>query len=58
MPGLDPGIHHLRKKHFTKGMDCRIKPGNDREVEAATLPDSRGRRWMIANHPSNRTTVL
>jgi hypothetical protein len=24
MPGLDPGIHHLRKK-----MDCRVKPGND-----------------------------
>jgi hypothetical protein len=27
MPGLDPGIH--RKKHFTEGMDCRVKPGND-----------------------------
>jgi hypothetical protein len=24
MPGLDPGIHHLRKK-----LDCRVKPGND-----------------------------
>src|SRR5262245_27684526 len=28
MPGLDPGIH--RKKRFIQGMDCRVKPGNDR----------------------------
>jgi hypothetical protein len=24
MPGLDPGIHHVRE-----GLDCRIKSGND-----------------------------
>jgi hypothetical protein len=28
MPGLDPGIHHLRRECF-KTMDCRVKPGND-----------------------------
>jgi hypothetical protein len=25
MPGLDPGIHF-----FTKKMDCRVEPGNDK----------------------------
>jgi hypothetical protein len=29
MPGLDPGIHLLQQKPFTKRMDCRVKPGND-----------------------------
>jgi hypothetical protein len=29
MRGLDPRIHHLRKKLFFKVMDCRVKPGND-----------------------------
>ena len=29
MRGLDPRIHLLRKKVFTKVMDCRVKPGND-----------------------------
>jgi len=28
MPGLDPGIHHKKILWF-KGMDCRVKPGND-----------------------------
>ena len=28
MPGLDPGIHQLRKS-LAKKMDCRVKPGND-----------------------------
>jgi hypothetical protein len=27
MPGLDPGIHHLRLNLFK--MDCGVKPGND-----------------------------
>jgi hypothetical protein len=27
MPGLDPGIHLLRK--LFEEMDCRVKPGND-----------------------------
>jgi hypothetical protein len=31
MPGLDPGIHLHCKKAFAKGMDCRVKPGNDRD---------------------------
>jgi len=29
MPGLDPGIHL-----FTKGMDCRVGPGNDNNAYA------------------------
>src|SRR5262249_54628644 len=29
MPGLDPGIHLLRKKPLRRSMDCRVKPGND-----------------------------
>jgi hypothetical protein len=29
MRGLDPRIHLLCKKLFTKWMDCRVKPGND-----------------------------
>jgi hypothetical protein len=29
MPGLDPGIHPLRKSGYAKKMDCRVKPGND-----------------------------
>jgi hypothetical protein len=28
MRGLDPRIHFLRKS-LSKGMDCRVKPGND-----------------------------
>jgi hypothetical protein len=36
MPGLDPGIHPLRKT-----MDCRVKPGNDarREPSFQTEPE-------------------
>src|SRR5262245_66627391 len=30
MPGLDPGIHLLRKKLLRRSMDCRVEPGNDR----------------------------
>jgi hypothetical protein len=29
MRGLDPRIHHLRKKSCSKMMDCRVKHGND-----------------------------
>jgi hypothetical protein len=29
IPGLDPGIHLLRRSFFAKWMDCRVKPGND-----------------------------
>jgi hypothetical protein len=29
MPGLDPGIHFLSEKIFSKRMNCRVKPGND-----------------------------
>src|SRR5262249_8788796 len=29
MPGLDPGIHPLRKKHLAKKMDPRVKPAGD-----------------------------
>jgi hypothetical protein len=36
MPGLDPGIHPLRKT-----MDCRVTPGNDgrRESGLQTNPE-------------------
>jgi len=27
---------HLRKKHFAKKMDCRVKPGNDDVTTTAT----------------------
>jgi hypothetical protein len=27
--GLDPRVHLLRKKLFTKAMDRRVKPGDD-----------------------------
>jgi hypothetical protein len=30
MRGLDPRIHLLRKKVFTKRMDPRVKPAGDR----------------------------
>jgi hypothetical protein len=36
MPGLDPGIHLIRKK-----MDCRVKPGND-DVDAPSRYKSPG----------------
>jgi len=29
MPGLIRASINLRKTHFTKRMDCRVKPGND-----------------------------
>jgi hypothetical protein len=32
MRGLDPRIHLFRKKVFYEDwMDCRVKPGNDRD---------------------------
>jgi hypothetical protein len=34
MPGLDPGIHLLRKM-----MDCRVQPGND---EPSLMPAKAG----------------
>jgi hypothetical protein len=29
MPGLDPGIHQSSQDAYSKGMDCRVKAGND-----------------------------
>jgi hypothetical protein len=29
MRGLDPRIHHPSEKVFRRGLDCRVKPGND-----------------------------
>src|SRR5947209_14515786 len=37
MPGLDPGIHPLRKS-LPKKMDCRVKPGNDASNEVTVMP--------------------
>jgi hypothetical protein len=39
-------------------MDCRVKPGNDEKGKRRRFPKYRGRRWVIASHPLNRTTVL
>jgi len=33
MRGLDPRIHRLREKLLRRGMDCRVKPGNDGRVD-------------------------
>jgi hypothetical protein len=37
MPGLDPGIHQSSQDHFSKKMDCRVKPGNDGVGEGTRL---------------------
>jgi hypothetical protein len=37
MPGLDPGIHQSSEEHFSKKMDCRVKPGNDEASSNCTL---------------------
>src|SRR4051812_14727146 len=39
-PGFDPGVHLLRKT-LSKGMDCRVKPGNDEESKP--VHDEEGR---------------
>ena len=40
MPGLDPGIHRARKRAIKTlaktDSDCRVKPGNDGQIEATT----------------------
>ena len=43
MPGLDPGIHSVTVAIITRrGMDCRIKSGNDdMSVAQAQRPDLR-----------------
>src|SRR5438105_1305294 len=33
-PGLDPGVHRIKRFHAKK-MDCRIKPGNDDRIVAS-----------------------
>jgi hypothetical protein len=35
--GLDPRIHLKKLIQFTK-LDCRVKPGNDAEIEGGRLP--------------------
>jgi hypothetical protein len=37
MRGLDPRIHLEKPIRFTK-LDCRVKPGNDAEIEGGRLP--------------------
>jgi hypothetical protein len=39
--GLDPAIHRLRKKVFTKRMDPRVKPAGDGRLRGARLPLTR-----------------
>jgi hypothetical protein len=38
MRGLDPRIHRLREKLLRRGMDCRVKPGNDGRVDVLVMP--------------------
>src|SRR4051812_10243736 len=45
MRGLDPRIHRLREKLLRRGMDCRVKPGNDGRVDVSSCP----RAWR--GHP-------
>jgi hypothetical protein len=55
---VDPAIHLLRNNAFyEEGWMPGSSPGMTK-MEAATLLKNRGRRWMIASHPLNRTTVL
>jgi len=47
----------LRSRRSDRDVIAGSRPGMTK-AEAATLPNSRGRKWMIASHPLNRTTVL
>ena len=44
MRGLDPRIHHSSQDDFTKGMDCRVKPGNDEMYHRDTCADTASQR--------------
>jgi hypothetical protein len=37
LPGLTRASINLRKKHFPKWMDCRVKPGNDELIYPAFI---------------------
>jgi hypothetical protein len=39
MPGLDPGIHAkcASTRCKSNGMDCRVKPGNDKKNYSPTF---------------------
>jgi hypothetical protein len=47
--GLDPRVHHSSQKHFSKEMDCRVKPGNDRSRDFARRAEFR----PLASHHLN-----
>jgi hypothetical protein len=53
MPGLDPGIHPLRKT-LAKKMDCRVKPGNDAKIYASFLYGGRGMFWCAARSAADQ----
>jgi hypothetical protein len=67
MPGLDPGIHQSSQEFPSKGMDCRVKPGNDdpsrRVGKAKRAHQSRAQRTWWARrkgafaHPTERTPL-
>jgi hypothetical protein len=46
--GLDPRVHHLRTAPFAKKMDCRVKPGNDAELNQSGLQSGDYRRRAAA----------
>jgi hypothetical protein len=53
MRGLDPRIHLLRKKFSRRGMDCRVKPGNDGVDAGArnSIPRHYNRHACRSNRP-------
>jgi hypothetical protein len=56
MPGLVPGTHVFA---FFDWANKTWMAGTSPAMTCVerNLRKTRGRRWMIANHPSNRTTV-
>jgi hypothetical protein len=59
LPGLTPQSICIVEGFLRRWMDARIKSGQTKEQAVIRLRSkNRGRRWMIASHPLNRTTVL
>jgi hypothetical protein len=71
MRGLDPRIHQSSQDAFSKGMDCRVKPGNDGpatfstvvarldraiQYSEASVMESKGRGILDTPHARGMTT--
>jgi hypothetical protein len=56
MRGLDPRIHLIFARLFRKGMDCRVKPGND---DGSSPEQRRARHEGVERRPElGAKTVL